>query len=88
MAIELEVGSGEPIVQVEELTDLVVTERNMRLPKVAAALASVGDLTNFKHLLLPCASYLDAAYRVCSLLAQVYPDQAAAVAEEVANAAY
>lgn len=42
-----------------------------------------GDRVNFKQLLLPCAYYLDAAYRMCGLLARLYSEQAAAVVEVV-----
>jgi hypothetical protein len=51
--------------------------------EIAAALATVKDKEHFKQLLLPCAYYLDAAYRMCGLLARLYPEQAAAVAEVV-----
>jgi hypothetical protein len=49
--------------------------------EIAAALAEAGDKEHFKQLLLPCSYYLDAAYRMCGLLARLYPEQAAAVAE-------
>ena len=82
VAIHLEVGAGA---QAVEMAERIVTERNLYLPKVASALVLAGDLDSFKRLLLPCASYQDAAYRMCGLLARVYPDQAEAVAAEVAN---
>ncbi len=72
--------SGERAVQKAEV---ILTERNKHLPEIADALAEAGDKEHFKHLLVPCAYYLDAAYRMSGLLARVYPEQASAVAEVV-----
>jgi len=85
VAIHLEMHDGA---QAVEMAERIVTERNIHLPRVAAALVSADDPNSFKRLLLPCASYQDAAYRMCSLLAQAYPGQAAAVAAEVAIRTY
>ncbi len=49
--------------------------------EIAKALVEVGDKTHFKQLLIPCASYPDAAYRMCGLLARLYPGQATAIAD-------
>jgi hypothetical protein len=60
--------------------ETILTERNKRLPEIAESLFKVGDKTDFKRLLIPCASYLDAAYRMCGLLARLYPKQATSIA--------
>jgi hypothetical protein len=51
--------------------------------EIAAALAEAGDRDNFKQLLLPCAYYLDAAYKMCGFLARLYPEQADEIAPVV-----
>jgi hypothetical protein len=62
------------------MAESIVTARNDALPKVAAKFAKVNDKEHVKHLLIPCAYYLDASYRMCGLLAQLYPEQATAIA--------
>ncbi|MFW6097417.1 MAG: hypothetical protein ACOC9Z_05050, partial [Chloroflexota bacterium] len=59
---------------------LIVTDQNEYLPAIAEALAEAGDKENFKRLLVPCAYYLDAAYKMCGLLAKLYPEQAKVIA--------
>jgi hypothetical protein len=44
--------------------EAILTDRNNHLSEIAASLAEAGDRENFKHLLIPCACYLDAAYRM------------------------
>jgi hypothetical protein len=78
--IQAQVGFGEQALRTAEA---ILTDRNEHLPEIAKALVEVGDRENFKRLLVPCAYYLDAAYRMCGLLARVYPEQASAVAEVV-----
>jgi len=78
--VQAEIGDGQGAV---ETAELILTERNTRLPKIAEALFKAGDLPNFKRLLRPCAFYLDAAYTMCGLLAQAYPAQVAAIAKVV-----
>ncbi len=51
--------------------------------EIAAVLAEVDDKENFKRLVLPCAYYLDAAYKMCGLLARLYPEQASVIAQIV-----
>jgi hypothetical protein len=53
--------------------------------EVAAALVRVDNKGNFKRLLIVCAYYLEAAYRMFGLLARLYPEQAGKVAEVVMN---
>jgi hypothetical protein len=73
-------GLGERAV---ETAEMILTRRNELLPQIAAALIEAGDRANFQRLLVPCAYYPDAAYRMCGLLARLYSDQAAAVARAV-----
>lgn len=73
-------GFGDQAVRTAEA---ILTKRNQRLPEINEALAKSGDKENFKRLLIPCAHYMDAAYRMCGLLARLYPEQASAVAEVV-----
>jgi hypothetical protein len=77
---QAEAGLGEGAVRTAEM---ILTDRNERLPKIAEALVIAGDKEHFKQLLLPCAYYLDAAYKMCGLLARLYPKQVLAVAEVV-----
>jgi tetratricopeptide (TPR) repeat protein len=69
--------------QAVRTAETILTDRNKHLPKIAAALAKVGDREHFKRLLIPCAYYLDAAYEMCGLLARLYPEQATAIANIV-----
>jgi hypothetical protein len=78
--LQAKAGFGGEAVRTAET---ILTDRNERLPDGAKALAGAGDGVNLKQLLLPCAYSLDAAYRMCGLLARVYPEQAAAVAGAV-----
>lgn len=76
-------GRGEQAVA----TALTIpTDCDVHLPKVAAALTEVGDRENFKQLLPHCANNLSAAYRMSELLAQIYPEQIAAIARAVSGA--
>lgn len=61
-------------------SDTLVSNRSQYLPVIAEALVNAGDIPNFRRLLIPCAQYLDASYKMCKLLEQAYPDQAQAIA--------
>jgi tetratricopeptide (TPR) repeat protein len=63
----------------------ILINRNKHLPNIAAAFVETGDKENFKQLLIPCAYYLDAAYKMCGHLTKLYPNQATAVAEVVST---
>jgi hypothetical protein len=80
--IQAMAGKGEEAVRTAET---ILTERNLYLPGVASWLVETGDRANFKKLLIPCAYYFDAAYQMCGLLAQLYSEQAAAVAKVVSE---
>lgn len=69
--------------QAVHTSEAILARRNKHLPEIADALVKSGDKENFKRLLIPCANYLAAAYRMCGLLARLYPEQASAVAEVV-----
>lgn len=66
-------------------TDLILINRYQHLPNVAAVLAEIGDKQNFKHLLIPCAYYLDAACEICGHLARLYPEKAEDIAKVVSE---
>ena len=70
-------GQGEEAVRTVE----AIITHNKHLPDIASWFAETGDRVNFKHLLIPCAYYLDAAYQMCGYLARLYPEQASAVAK-------
>ncbi|MEG4585187.1 SMEK domain-containing protein [Microcoleus sp. MOSTC5] len=59
----------------------MLSDRNTHLRDLALLFAETGDRVNFKHLLIPCAYYLDTAYQMCEYLARLYPEQASAVAQ-------
>jgi len=75
-------GLGEQAVKTAET---IVTERNWYLPRIASLFVITKDCNNFKHLLIPCAYYLDAAYHICEVLAHFYPEQAQEVAKVVSS---
>jgi tetratricopeptide (TPR) repeat protein/ElaB/YqjD/DUF883 family membrane-anchored ribosome-binding protein len=66
--------------QAVETAATILRQRNSSLLKVAVVLAEVRDKENFKQLLPPCAFYLKAAYQMCGLLAQLYPEQSPEIA--------
>ena len=76
--IQVIAGKGEEAVRTVEA---IITDRNKHLPDIALWFAETGDRVNFKHLLIPCVYYLDAAYQMCGYLARLYPEQASAVAK-------
>jgi tetratricopeptide (TPR) repeat protein len=78
---EAELGFGEHAVRAAQS---ILTERNKKLVEIARSLADAGDRENFKALLIPCSYYMDAAYSVCGLLAQMFPEQATKIAAVVA----
>jgi len=77
---QAQVGFSEQAVRTAEIP---FKERNIHLPRIAEILAEVDDKKHFKQLLIPCASYLDSAFSMCGDLAQLYPEQAAGVAEKM-----
>ena len=76
-------GQGDDAV---ETAMAILTNRSEFVYQVASTLVDVWDKRNFKALLTPCAYYLDAAYRLCGLLAKLYPDQMLAIAHVVFSA--
>jgi len=54
--------------------------------EIAKALCTHGDSANFKKLLIPGSLSLDTAEAMCGYLAQMFPGQAALVAEAVLKA--
>jgi hypothetical protein len=66
-----------------ELTAAILTDRKEKLVAITDALAETGDKQYFKGLLVPSAYYSDVAYKMCGLLAHVYPDQAGSVAKVI-----
>lgn len=69
-------GKGEEALRTLEA---MLNERNTHLRDIALLFAETGERVNFKHLLIPCAYYLDTAYQMCGYLARLYPQQASAV---------
>jgi tetratricopeptide (TPR) repeat protein len=63
------------------VADTFLTERNRRLPELAARFAVANDRQHFKRLLIPCSYYTDAAYVMCGLLAKLYPQESTGLAE-------
>ena len=71
-------GLGEQAVKTAKM---ILINQHFFLPRVALIFARTGDKENFKQLLIPCAYYLYAANQMGSLLAPLYPEQAATVAK-------
>ncbi|HLF83476.1 MAG TPA: hypothetical protein VI837_04815, partial [Blastocatellia bacterium] len=53
------------------------------LAEVADDFVKANDKERFKRFLIPCAYHYGAVYRMCALLARLYPEQATAVAAVV-----
>ncbi|WP_148114276.1 AAA family ATPase, partial [Trichormus variabilis] len=75
-SVQVLVGLGEQAVRT---TEAILTERNRQIPQIASHFVYTGDHSNFKKILLPCAYYIDAAYKMCEYLAELYPEQASSV---------
>jgi len=60
-----------------------LTNRHQLLCNIATILDQIQDKDNFKKLLISCAYSSDTAYKMCTLLARLYPEKAEAVAEKV-----
>lgn len=78
--IQVLAGFGEEAVRT---ANTILTNRNWYLPRIASYFIKTRDCTNFKQLLIPCAYYLNAAYHICEILAQLYPEQSPDVAKVV-----
>jgi len=76
--IELKLEQIEALKEIKRVQDRISQGTGQASPLVEA-----GDKENFKRLLVPSPYSLDAAYRMCGLLARLYPEQAAAVAGAV-----
>lgn len=79
---QVKAGHGQ---QALKTTQTILTERQWHLPGVAAAFVKTGDKASFKGLLIPCAYYLNAAYRMCEHLAWMYPEKAEEIAKVVSE---
>ena len=78
-SLQVEAVFGE---QALTTSQAILADRHQHLPDLAGKLASV-DKDLFKRLLLPCAYYLESAFRMCPLLARLFPERAMSVAEIV-----
>ena len=61
----------------------ILTNRHQLLCNIATILDKIQDKDNFKKLLISCAYSSDTAYKMCTILARLYPEKAESVAEEV-----
>ena len=53
---------------------------------IAAAFAEVGDVAGLLRLVLPCAFYEEAVYRLAASLPRVFPEQASDIVEVLTHA--
>ncbi|MEG4276315.1 hypothetical protein QUA62_02265 [Microcoleus sp. MON1_C1] len=61
----------------------ILTNRHQLLCNIAAILVQIQDKDNFKKLLISCVYSSDTAYKMCTILARLYPNKAESVAEKV-----
>ena len=80
--LQAKVGMGEEAVRTAQA---ILKEQNEHLPRIAEALVSNGDRKQWKRLLSLCAFDLAGAYRMCRVLARIYPGEIDAVAEVIAG---
>lgn len=69
-------GLGDQALQTLES---VLTLRSSAITDIAKVFVENADKVNFKQLLIPSASYLDAAYRMCGLIARLFPERSTAL---------
>ena len=70
-----------------QIASTIQVSKNRILPSIAESILELGNIERIKMLLEPCAYYIDAAYKMCYLLAKAYPNQACSIAEIVAQQA-
>jgi len=66
-----------------QIEEWIRNGHNLYLLDIAAAFAEAGDYRIFERLLIACAYAPRAAYRMCGLLLQIYPEQVEAIAAVV-----
>lgn len=74
--LQVKLGLGEQALQTVES---VLTLRSSAITDIAKVFVENADKINFKQLLIPSASYLDAAYRMCGLIARLFPERSTAL---------
>jgi hypothetical protein len=81
-AAQANAGFGQQAVRTSQT---ILVDRKEQFFKIAEAFAETGNKTNFKQLLIPCSYSLYAAYRMCGLLARLYPEKAKEIAKVVSE---
>jgi tetratricopeptide (TPR) repeat protein len=71
----------QAICSVESALDQHVT----LLPELADIFVDLGKVEYLKQLIIPCSYHLESAYEMCQSLAQLYPEQALAIAGIIRN---
>src|SRR5205807_710032 len=61
----------------------ILVSRDYHLTEIARIFADIGDREGFKAIMSPSSFYLRAAYRMCGLLAKLYPEQAVEIVQFV-----
>jgi AAA ATPase-like protein len=61
----------------------IVIKGNEIIPEIADAFVQASDKEHFKQLLIPCTYYIDAAFKMCVLLARLYPERSAEIARVI-----
>jgi hypothetical protein len=61
----------------------ILVDRALQLPQIVQVLVEAKDKEGLKLFLLPCAGYPEVAYKICGMLARVFPEQATAIARVV-----
>ncbi|MCI0411624.1 hypothetical protein L0222_02350, partial [bacterium] len=61
----------------------ILMSREVLLPPIAEALASLQDIENFNRLLVPCAASLQSALPICLTLSHLYPQHATGIANAI-----
>lgn len=81
-AAEANAGFGQQAVRTSQT---ILIDRKEQFLKIAEAFGETGDKTNFKQLMIPCSYSLYDAYRMCGLLARLYPEKAKEIAKVVSE---
>lgn len=63
-----------------EFLNSILIKKNIHYFEIAQAFAETNNTDYFKRLMIPCAFYLDSAYKMVGKLADLYPDHAEEIA--------
>ncbi|MBK6799459.1 MAG: hypothetical protein IPG76_22480 [Acidobacteria bacterium] len=75
-------AEADLLVESISTSEMILASREEHIPEIASIIAQK-NRSIFKKLLIPCAHYLTASYRICRILVLTYPGKAYEIARIV-----